>query len=195
MGAAFLARVAAATGDAEPRRVAQLAMEYTCTRQLADGAWFYAEEPKYHWIDGFHTGYNLSALSWYRDATGDTSVDEVLRKGADYYVAHLFEQDGRAKYFHDRTYPVDIQCAAQAIDTFCLLGKTDDRYLFHASRVAEWTIRHMQAPDGHFYYRDLGWMKVRTPMLHWGQGTMAKALSTLLASLPRTSEQETVPWA
>ena len=38
----------------------------------------------------------------------------------------------------------------------------------------------MQAADGHFYYRDLGWRKVKTPMLHWGQGTMFKALAHLL---------------
>jgi hypothetical protein len=41
----------------------------------------------------------------------------------------------------------------------------------------------MQAPDGHFYYRHLGWTKVRTPMLHWGQATMVKALAQLLATL------------
>ena len=41
----------------------------------------------------------------------------------------------------------------------------------------------MQAPDGHFYYRDLGWRKVQTPMLHWGQGTMFKALAHLSGKL------------
>ena len=41
----------------------------------------------------------------------------------------------------------------------------------------------MQAPDGHFYYRDLGWKKVKTPMLHWGQGTMFKALAHLLTKM------------
>ena len=41
----------------------------------------------------------------------------------------------------------------------------------------------MQAPDGHFYYRDLGWTKVATPMLHWGQATMVKALALLLDKL------------
>ena len=41
----------------------------------------------------------------------------------------------------------------------------------------------MQAADGHFYYRDLGWKKVKTPMLHWGQGTMFKALAHLLSKM------------
>ena len=34
-------------------------------RQAADGFWWYAEEPKYRWIDGFHTGYNLDSLKCY----------------------------------------------------------------------------------------------------------------------------------
>jgi hypothetical protein len=41
----------------------------------------------------------------------------------------------------------------------------------------------MQDPDGHFYYRDLGWIMVKTPMLHWAQGTMFKALSHLLGKM------------
>ena len=41
----------------------------------------------------------------------------------------------------------------------------------------------MQARDGHFYYRDLGWKKVKTPMFHWGQGTMFKALAHLLGKM------------
>ena len=40
-----------------------------------------------------------------------------------------------------------------------------------------------QASDGHFCYRHNGWMRVTTPMLHWGQGTMAKALAALLVRM------------
>ena len=55
-------------------------------------------------------------------------------------------------------------------------------------KVAEWTIDNMQAKDGHFYYRDLGWSKVKTPMLHWGQGTMVKALAVLMNKLTLSQE-------
>ena len=48
----------------------------------------------------------------------------------------------------------------------------------------------MQAPDGHFYYRDLGWKKVKTPMFHWGQGTMFKALVHLLSKLNSFSKAD-----
>jgi hypothetical protein len=47
----------------------------------------------------------------------------------------------------------------------------------------------MQAPDGHFYYRDLGWTMIKTPMFHWGQGTMFKALAHLLSKLQGGTER------
>jgi hypothetical protein len=48
----------------------------------------------------------------------------------------------------------------------------------------------MQDRDGHFYYRDLGWTMARTPMLHWAQGTLFKALAHLLLELRRPSTRE-----
>jgi rhamnogalacturonyl hydrolase YesR len=180
MGAAFLARLASVTGSEDACAVARDAMTYTCARQRPDGAWFYAEEPKYRWIDNFHTGYNLAALRTYRTATSDSRFDGHVAQGLRYFVEHFFEADGRPKYFHDRTYPVDIQCAAQAIEVLSTYSDEQPELLRRAIAVAEWTIENMQASDGHFYYRDLRWMKVTTPMLHWGQATMVKALALLL---------------
>jgi rhamnogalacturonyl hydrolase YesR len=183
MGAAFLARLGSVMGNAEILAIARRAMLYTCARQRTDGSWFYAEDPKYHWIDNFHTGYNLSALKTYRAASNDPSFDEQLSKGAQYFQANFFEHSGRPKYFHDRTYPVDIQCAAQSIETLAFLADEDPEYLKQALKTAEWTIANLQAGDGHFRYRDLGWAKVSTPMLHWGQATMVKALAMVLDRL------------
>ena len=183
MGAAFLARLAAATGNRQAVTLAREAMTYSCARQLGDGAWFYAEEPKYHWIDNFHTGYNLSALKVYRDASSDRRFDGHLASGLTYFKASFFEDDGTPKYFHDCAQPIDIQCASQAIETLVSLSDDDPSALALALKVADWTIGNLQARDGHFCYRDLGWTKVRTPMLHWGQGTMAKALAVLLEKL------------
>jgi polysaccharide biosynthesis protein VpsJ len=192
MGAAFLARLGATTGDASLISLARRAMEYTCVRQRPDGSWFYAEAPKYHWIDNFHSGYNIAALKTYRDASNDRSFDEHLARGLDYFISHFFETDGRPKYFNDRTYPVDIQCAAQAIETLVSTCAERADALPLALKVANWTIEHMQAADGHFFYRHLGWIRVATPMLHWGQGTMTRALAVLLEAL-NASTSENMP--
>lgn len=180
LGAALLARVAVHTNDREAVDLAKDAIAYSCARQNADGSWFYGEASKYHWIDNFHTGYNLDCLKRYIDSTGDREFDLNLRRGFQYFNLNFFERDERPKYYHDRVLPLDIQCAAQAIDTLALFSAACPGSLDTAAKIAIWTITNMQDPDGHFYYRDLGWKKVKTPMFHWGQGTMFKALAHLL---------------
>lgn len=183
LGAALLARVAAYNHDQRALELAKDAMRYSCTRQNADGSWPYGEAQKYGWIDNFHTGYNLDCLKRYIDSTGDREFEPNLRLGFQYFKLHFFQADGRPKYYHDKTMPVDIQCAAQAIDTLSFFSDTDPEALPLAAKVARWTIDNMQAKDGHFCYRDLGWMKISTPMFHWGQGTMFKALAHLWSKL------------
>ena len=71
----------------------------------------------------------------------------------------------------------------QTIETLGEASERDLECLTLAEKVARWTIDNLQGDDGHFYYRDLGWTKVTTPMLHWGQGTMIKALAVTLERL------------
>ena len=187
LGSALLARVGALTGRTEAIDVARQAMRYSCGRQNPDGSWFYGEAPKYHWIDSFHTGYNLDSLKRYIDSTNEQEFAGHLSRGFAYFKQNFFRSDGRTKYMHDRLLPIDIQCAAQAIDTLSLFSASDPGALDLAKRVAAWTISHMQAPEGSFYYRDLGWTKTRTPMFHWGQGTTFKALAHLVGKLSMES--------
>lgn len=184
LGGALLARVGRETGDKEALTLAADAIAYSCERQRLDGAWFYGEAPKYHWIDSFHTGYNLDCLKRYIDATGDRRFELQLRRGFQFFKDKFFEADGRTKYFHNKAEPIDIQCAAQSIDTLALFSASEPGSYELATLVAKWTIEHMQDPDGHFYYRDLGWKKLKIPMLHWGQGTMFKALVHLMSHEP-----------
>ncbi len=185
LGAAMLAGTAKHTDNRAYLEVARSAVEYTCSRQLPDGAWWYAEEPKYHWIDNFHTGYNLSSLKYYMEGSGDQEWRSNVEKGLGYYKANFFEEDGCPKYYHNRRYPVDIQCAAQSIETLAEFSDEDGDCLDLSSRAARWTMQHMQGSDGHFYYRIYPMMKARTPMLHWGQATMYKGLALLVRYLAR----------
>ncbi|MFZ3374627.1 MAG: hypothetical protein WA183_03655, partial [Chthoniobacterales bacterium] len=75
------------------------------------------------------------------------------------------------------TYPVDIQCASQAIDTLCFFSEEHPEGLALAAKVAAWTIGQLQDPSGYFYYRKYPLVTSRTPYFHWGQATMFKALS------------------
>src|SRR6266513_2179070 len=132
------------TGNRKYVEVARSAIEYSCSHQLPDGAWWYAETPHCHWIDNFHTGYNLDSLKCYIESGGDETWRRNFRRGLDFYKRHLFEDDGCPKYYHDRRYPVDSQCAAQAIESLASLSSEDPEYLELAIKVAQWTIENMQ---------------------------------------------------
>ena len=97
LGAAMLARTAKHTGNGEYLNVAQSAMEYSCARQRPDGSWWYAQAPDHHWIDNFHTGYNLDSLKTYIESTGDEIWLPNLRKGLKFYKAHFFDKNGCPK--------------------------------------------------------------------------------------------------
>jgi len=179
LGAAMLARTAKHTGNQDYLEVARSAMEYSCSRQLADGAWQYGENLKYHWVDNFHTGYNLDSLKCYLECSGDETWRPNFRRGLAYYKRHFFEADGCPKYYHDRRYPVDSQCAAQSIESLAAFASEDPECLELSVKVARWTIANMQGRDGHFFYRIYPLMKARTPMLHWAQATLFKGLALL----------------
>lgn len=183
LGAAMLARTAKHTGVAQLLDVARVAMEYSCARQLPDGAWYYGEDPTLHWIDNFHTGYNLDSLKCYIESTDDQTFRPQLDLGFRFFKTHFFESGGRPKYYHNRAYPIDIQCASQAIETLSNFSDYDAQALSIATSVAQWTIEHMQDSNGYFYYRRYPLLAAKIAMLHWGQATMFRALALLLLKL------------
>lgn len=183
LGAAVLARTANFTGEAEVLKVAKEAMIYSCTRQMPDGSWYYGERSNFHWIDNFHTGYNLDSLKCYIESTGDKEFEGNLNRGVQYFKENFFEENGRPKYYHKRAYPIDIQCASQSIETLSNFFEYDDSSLDLAMKVAKWTIDNMQDRNGYFYYRQYPLIKAKTPMLHWGQATMYHALTLLISKL------------
>jgi hypothetical protein len=103
-----------------------------------------------------------------------------MDRGFRYFKQTFFEPSGRPKYYHTRAYPIDIQCAAQGIETLVKFAAHDPEALPTALKVAQWTIRNLQDTSGYFYYRRYPLMVARTPMLHWGQATMFRALALLL---------------
>jgi len=184
LGAAALARAARLTGRQDYQDVAREAMRYSCLRILPNGAWPYAEGEQYQWIDNFHTGYNLDSLKCYIEYSNDAEFSDHLTRGLRFYKEHFFLASGCPKYYHDRAYPIDIQCASQAIDTLAYFAEDDPESLSLAVKVADWTIRNMQNRAGYFYYRKYPFgVTARTPMLHWGQATMFKGLAHLILRL------------
>ncbi len=181
IAASLLARTYSFTSEKPLFDYSKKAMKFSCDSQLENGAWHYAVNSK--WVDNWHTAYNLDSLKCYIESTGDKTFEENLKRGYQFYKENFFYDDGKPKYYFNRLRWVDIQAAAQSIDTLCYFSDMDPEALDLARKVANWTIANMQDESGYFYYRDLGWKRVKAPFIHWGQATMHCALSHLLLKL------------
>ncbi|MGE3062878.1 MAG: hypothetical protein AB7T10_04520 [bacterium] len=176
IGASFLAQAKQICG-VNTQQLDKLSMAYTAKHQHKSGAWWYGQRKDMHWIDNFHTGYVLDAFQRYRDASKDNEFDENIKRGFSYYRENFFDGD-IPKYYFDKTYPIDIQCASQSIETLVNFKEIDK-----AHSVALWTIENMQDKDGFFYFRKYKKGENKTDMMHWGQGTMLRALGRLLEAI------------
>ena len=193
LGAAFLCRAYAHTGETRFLESALAAARYSAVRQRSDGSWSYGESPTDQWIDNFHTGYNLCALQSIGRSAETTEFESCLQRGFQFYRSHFFRKDGAPRYFHNRTYPIDIHAAAQSIITLLALSPLDPTSARLAHAVFEWAMGHMWDPRGFFYYRVLRLGTIRTSYMRWSQAWMLLAISTLLAESRALSESETRP--
>ena len=180
LGAALLCRVYKHTGEERFLAPALRVARYAAARQHADGSWDYGEARSQRWIDNFHTGYNLCALQAIGRYAETSEFESRLRRGFAFFRDHFFREDGAPRYFHNRTYPLDIHCVAQSIITLLTLRDLDPGNLALARSVFHWAMNHMWDERGFFYYRVLRFCTIRTSYMRWSQAWMLLAMSTLL---------------
>ena len=95
LGAAMLARTAKYTGQKNIMRLQVRRWITVAPGSCPDGAWYYGEADNHHWIDNFHTGYNLDSLKCYIEYSGDKTYEANLKKGFQYFKKTFFEDSGR----------------------------------------------------------------------------------------------------
>lgn len=149
---ALLARLHALTGDEQMHAAAQAGVRWSVARQCPDGSWHYGESPNLQWVDNFHTGYVLEALHTCLRA-GLVEAEQPLLRGLAFYQARMFLADGTPKYFANKTYPIDMWCVAQAIQTFAIVSPLDPSFLDKALNVFEFALRGMRRRDGAFIFQ------------------------------------------
>lgn len=179
--AAFLARVADETGSPDLRDRAQRAVDYTLARQRRDGSWPYGELPHLGWVDNFHSAYVLMCLDVCR-RNGLERCHEALVAGLGYYATAMFLPDGTPKYKPDTVYPVDGQCAAEAIRIFALASAVDPTYGELANRSFAYAQRRLTRRDGAYVFqRERLWTNGQ-PHVRWVEAPFLVALATLLGA-------------
>jgi hypothetical protein len=177
-GARLCAQVYSVTGDDSYREPAKQTAEYVARQQRPDGSWPYSVGDTRGWADTFHTAYVLDAFDAYEEYTGDESFRGVKQRGWELYRSSFFENDQIPKYYVNELYPVDATACAQSMLTLCRFGD-----LQTARAVAEWTIRTMQCPDGHFAYQVRRRRTVRIPYMRWSSAYMYAGLSRVQLAL------------
>jgi hypothetical protein len=182
LGAAFLCRAAKLSGEEKLIPPALKAARFSVAHQYSDGSWDYGEsdDPPQRWKDNFHTGFNLCALQAIAEHANTDEFHEPMRRGFTFYRRHFFGADGTPKYFHDRTFPVDIHSAAQSVITLVRLRDLDEASLSLAHLVCHWTLNHLQTPEGCFCFQRHPLYTNSISYMRWSQAWMLLALSVLL---------------
>jgi len=178
LGSKLLSKVYALTGNELYKDEAKKSVNFCVKNQQANGAWAYGQQSFHYWIDNFHTGFNLECLQVYQNCTKDKSYDEAIKKGFDYYINNFFDEQGRAKYYNNKMYPIDIHAPAQLIITLYELNKLKE-YSSLYNKVLLWTINNMQNSKGYFYYQIGKNFTSKIPYMRWAQAWMFFALTTL----------------
>ena len=171
--------------------LARKAINWSCSRINSDGSWYYGDDNKRKWIDNFHTAYNLDSLVAAQDIAGEDLVkQDVIDATYKYWIDNFFLEDGTPKYYYNETYPIDIQCASQAIESLAKYSERDQNAIHLALKVADWTIDHMQKKNGAFRFRKGRFLNNGLESIHWGQSTMLSSLGCLLYYLNKSVDKK-----
>ncbi len=176
LGASLLIRLDHCEPLEEGKRAALRALKYSLDRQRADGSWWYADTDYQQWIDSFHTGFNLQAIQYFVDAGAAEQYREQFARGIQFYADRFFLSDGTAKYFHDRTFPIDVHSYAQAIVFFSRVGGYDELL----ERILTKFLTTFQNDKGFFYFQQNKYGTNRIPYIRWSQAWAFHALTEYL---------------
>ena len=180
LGAKLLSYCYYHTGKEEYKNTAKQIVSGACAGQAEDGSWVYGLLPVQSWIDSFHTGYNLEAIACYSRFCGDDEYQDNIEKGLDFYLKHFFLSDGTPKYYHDKTYPIDIHCPGQLWITLSAVQQWSKNHEL-SKNVLNWSIKNMQDDSGYFYYQLKKSVSSKISYMRWSNAFMFNALSCYLS--------------
>ena len=168
------------------RKIAQRNLNFVLEAQNPDGSWYYACDGKRSFVDHFHTCFVLKALAKIEKLTGDPNCTQAIKRGIDYYVKNLFDENGIPKPFSRPprriVYRRELYDFAECVNLGTLLRGRFPKF----DEILDGVVKHLmtvwQRPDGSFRSRQLlvGWDN--TPMHRWAQAQLFRSLCFLLSS-------------
>jgi len=177
----LLIRAAHDLGRPEFKTIGERNLNFVLEAQSADGSWFYALDGQRDFVDHFHTCFVMKALAKIHDLTGDPRCLAALTAGVQYYVSHLFDDEGFPRPFARAPrltlYKCELYDCAECINLCVLLRERFPQLEPVLERVVGGIVTNWIKSDGSFRSRRLllGWDNV--PMHRWAQSQMFRSLA------------------
>ena len=176
LGASLLIRLYGLTGIQELKDTAIASLQYSLKYQCQDGSWYYGQSDVQHWIDSFHTGFNLQSILYFLKE-GFEEYRVAFEKGIKFYADSFFLKDGTPKYYHDSIYPIDIHSSSQAI---VLLSALLPKYRSLLNSVTRWMLLNLCDPKGYFYFQKTKYYLNKISYMRWSQSWAFHGLTSFL---------------
>jgi hypothetical protein len=171
-------------GDEHLTKIAGRNLNFVLEAQRTDGSWPYAVDGKREFVDHFHTCFILKALTKIYFLTGNEGCLKAITSGVDFYLKHLFSEDGMPRPFAKAprltVYRHELYDCAECINLCLLLRNHFSELDKTLETVTAGVLENWIKPDGSFRSRQLmfGWDNV--PMHRWGQSQMFRSLTLCL---------------
>ena len=191
--AGFLSRLGRVAGDTSLLDEAKKIMNWVASRQLENGAWFYADPASASHVahDNYHTAFVLDSIFQYIEYSEDIDFRDVFNKGLEFYELKLFMPNGAPKWRSNKNYPFDIHGAAQGILVFSRSTAWDASNWELVEKILAWVNNNMRAEEGRYYFqKDRFWTKKYT-LMRWCQAWMSYALSVMATEAKQAGAAKT----
>ena len=180
----MLTKAALDFSEEKYRRQAERNMYFVLESQNPDGSWYYAMDGARSFIDHFHTCFVMKALVKIERMTGNSDCTAAIERGVQYYVNHLFDDQGLPRPFSKAprltVYRRELYDYAECINLATLLRGRFEVLDQRLETVVNDILTRWQRLDGSFRSRHLlfGWDNV--PMHRWAQSQLFRSLCLLL---------------
>ncbi|WP_241016399.1 aspartate-semialdehyde dehydrogenase [Paraburkholderia sp. Ac-20336] len=177
--AATVGEAASRLGSEALMRRALKAARRSGDLQREDGAWRYGTRDHHGFVDGFHTGYNLEALTVLQRAACTDEFAGRIELGMNYYRTTFILPDGTVKYYDDNVWPLDTHSVAQALITLINVGASKADHDL-ASRIYKRAIETLYLPrHQRFMYQRGRFSANKVNYIRWTQAWAFYALGML----------------
>ncbi|MDQ8205004.1 hypothetical protein [Pelagicoccus sp. SDUM812003] len=169
------------TGEDAYKETADRNIRFVLESQKPDGSWPYATDGSRDFVDHFHTCFVMKGLIKVNTFAPNPAIERALEKGIDYYLEHLFDEDGLPKPFaiapRMTVYKRELYDCAECINLGVLLRGTNSKLDAAVDHTVKEITSNWVQKSGAFRSRKLlvGWDNV--PMHRWGGSEMFRSLA------------------